>query len=101
MEQVYSYIETKESNIITTKDLVKNIQNAVGSKIFTVNFFTKNFDRRQLTGRLNVLKYCGTGKPTVDLDRYLVVFEMNKKQYRNVSVKGIAWIKFQNKKWMF
>ena len=101
METIYSYVETSESNVIPTKDLTQNIKKAVGNKIFTVNFFTKNFDRRQLTGRLNVVKYCGTGKPTVDLDKYLVVFEMNKKQYRNVNVKGIAWIKFQNKKWMF
>ena len=101
METIYNYVETSKSNIILTKDLTQNIKKAVGNKIFTVNFFTKNFDRRQLTGRLNVVKYWGTGKPTVDLDKYLVVFEMNKKQYRNVNVKGIAWIKFQNKKWMF
>jgi hypothetical protein len=47
METIYSYIETSESNVIPTKDLTQNIKKAVGNKIFTVNFFTKNFDRRE------------------------------------------------------
>ena len=94
--------ELEEYNkTFSLKEKVDNIKQAVGNKIFTVKFFKLNGKLRTMTCRLNVQKHCGNNVPTVDINKYLVVFEMDKLQYRNVSVDKIVWLKFRNQKWYF
>ena len=80
---------------------IYNIQKSVGNKIFNVTFVKKDGSIRVMNCRLNVNKHCGNNAPTVDTNKYLVAFEMAKKQYRNINVEKILWIKFQKKTYAF
>ena len=86
---------------MSNSNFINNIKKSVGNKIFNVTFIKKNGSVRIMTCRLNVNKYCGNNPPTVDTSKYLVAFEMGKKQYRNINVESILWIKFQKNTYSF
>ena len=86
---------------ISTGELSDSIRNAVGNKIFNVQFIKKNGNERNMTCRLNVTSHCGNNKPTVDQKKYLVAYEITEKQYRNINVETILWLKIDGVKWLF
>ena len=83
----------------------KAIIELVGNNIFNVSFIKKDGTHRSLTCRLNVKAHCGDGSPTVDQDKYLTVFDMDRRKhkdsegdkrrfYRNVNIDNINEIKY-------
>ena len=90
----------------TGKDKMKETQNdnnidnwidILGNKIFTVEFITKDFKHRKLTGRLNVHTYSKNGKHENKVnDNMLCVFEMNEKQYRNFNIHNVLKLSCNN-----
>ena len=82
----------------------QEILDIVGNGIFNVVFIKKDGDFREITCRLNVTQHCGDGKPTVDTDKYLIVYDMGSKTghitkadkkrfYRNVNIGTIQSVK--------
>ena len=82
----------------------QEILDIVGNSIFNVVFIKKDGSSREITCRLNVTQHCGDGKPTVDTDKYLIVYDMGSKTghitkadkkrfYRNVNIGTIQSVK--------
>ena len=86
---------------ITTGELSNSIRNAVGGKIFNVQFIKKDGNERNMTCRLNVTSHCSNNTPTVNTKKYLVAYEIAKERYRNINVETILWIKIDGVKWLF
>ena len=79
---------------ITTKENIKDtILNSEG-KIFTVNFIKKDGTERTMTARLGVKKHLrGGSSSTEHLDYLVTAFDMEKKQYRNININTVKWIR--------
>ena len=59
------------------------------AKIFSVSFIKKDGTERNMICRLGVQKYLTGGKNVNDPSKYLTVFDMQKKAYRNVALETI------------
>lgn len=79
--------------------MTKNeVINNLGGKFFHVRFIKKDGTLRHMTGRLGVKKHTKGGKRTLNND-HLIVYEVNKKQYRAVNKDRIVYIKQGNNEW--
>lgn len=59
-------------------------------KFFSVTFIKKDGSQRMLTGRLGVKKGLVGGQNTVQhIDKYLTVWDAQKKQWRNVNLETV------------
>jgi hypothetical protein len=66
-------------------------------KIFSVTFEKKDGTMRKLTGRLGVKKYLNNGhNTTAHIQKYLTVFDIKKREYRNVNTESVVELCFQN-----
>lgn len=70
---------------------LRRILRANRGKIFTVRFVKKNGEVRELNGRLGVHS---SGKPssTAHISKYVTVYDMRKKDFRNVNLETISYI---------
>ena len=59
-------------------------------KFITINFIKKDGTARKLNGRIGVTKYLKNGTATVDLDKYLIVYDTLNAGYRSVNKDTIV-----------
>jgi hypothetical protein len=59
-------------------------------KFITINFIKKDGTVRKLNGRIGVTKYLKNGTATVDLDKYLIVYDTLNAGYRSVNKDTIV-----------
>ena len=74
---------------LTNEEKSKYIQQRVKGKIFSVSFIKKDGTERNMVCRLGVQKYLTGGKSVNDPSKYLTVFDMQKKAYRNIALETI------------
>lgn len=81
----------------------KQIRQLVGNEIFTITFTKKNGEERVMNCRLGVTKHLKGGELKHNPDDYnhLIVFDMQKKGYRTVSLDTVTIIKFGGKQLTF
>ena len=66
----------------------------VGSKIFSAKFTKKDGSDRVMNCMLGVKKHLRGGDRTRSKEEFMIVFDTNKKQYRNINLQTLDWIKF-------
>ena len=66
----------------------------VGSKIFSAKFTKKDGSDRVINCMLGVKKHLRGGERTTKKEEFMIVFDTIKKQYRNINLKTLDWIKF-------
>lgn len=59
-------------------------------KFITINFIKKDGTARKLNGRIGVTKYLKNGTATVNLDKYLIVYDTLNAGYRSVNKSTIV-----------
>lgn len=59
-------------------------------KFITVSFIKKDGTARKLNGRIGVTKYIKNGKATVNLDKYLIIYDTVNTGYRCVNKDTIV-----------
>jgi hypothetical protein len=69
------------------------IKKAVGHKIFKATFVKKNGEVREMNCRLQVTKHLKGGKNFNNRDRYLTVYDLKNKGYRNINLNTIVDIR--------
>jgi hypothetical protein len=74
---------------LTNEEKSKYIQEKVQGKIFSVSFIKKDGTERNMVCRLGVQKHLSGGKSVNNPNKYLTVFDMQKKAYRNVALETI------------
>lgn len=100
-----AYLDGKKWEIlegISREDLVSLISQTKNS-IFTVKFTKKDGSERKLTGMFGVkkhLKHGGERPPTVDTDKFFVIFDMFKKDYRAVNKDTIFEARIKGKNYI-
>ena len=70
--------------------LAEYIAERVGDKFFTVTFVKSNGELRKINGRLGVTKHTVSGSTKDTHTKYLCVYDVDKKGYRNVNTDSIA-----------
>lgn len=65
----------------------------VGGRFFTVKFVKKDGTDRIMTCRIGVKKYSNGRPQTADPDKYIVGWEPATKQYRNINIETLQWVK--------
>ena len=75
------------------------LRQLVGEKIFTAKFIKKNGEERVINCRLGVTKHLkGVGmKHDPSTLNHIVVFDMQKKEYRTINVDTLVELKFEGK----
>ena len=77
-----------------TETLVPSaIKNMVGHKIFKAMFVKRNGEVREMNCRLEVKKHLKGGKDVNNKDRYLTVYDLKSKGYRNINLNTIIEIR--------
>ena len=66
----------------------------VGSKIFSAKFTKKDGSDRVINCMLGVKKHLRGGERTTKKEEFMIVFDTIKKQYRNINLKTLDWIRF-------
>ena len=66
----------------------------VGSKIFSAKFTKKDGSDRVINCMLGVKKHLRGGESTTKKEEFMIVFDTIKKQYRNINLKTLDWIRF-------
>ena len=60
-----------------------------GSKFVTVKFIKKDGSERVLNGRLGVTKHLKGGACTVDLNRFVIIYDVKNEGYRSINRETI------------
>jgi hypothetical protein len=69
------------------------IKNMVGHKIFKAVFVKRNGEIREMNCRLEVKKHLKGGRDVNDRNRYLTVYDLKSKGYRNINLNTIIEIR--------
>lgn len=77
---------------LLTKDLVKKL---VGNTFFSVVFTKKDGSERKMLCRLGVKKHLRGGSASHDMKHLLIVFDVEKKQYRTINLLTLTSLKFR------
>jgi len=72
---------------------IQRFKELVGGRFFTVKFVKKDGTDRIMTCRLGVKKYSNGRPQTADPDKYIVGWEPATKQYRNINIETLQWVK--------
>ena len=72
---------------------IQRFRELVGGQFFTVKFVKKDGTDRIMTCRLGVKKYSNGRPQTADPDKYIVGWEPATKQYRNINIDTLQWVK--------
>jgi hypothetical protein len=85
------------------KELMNEIKETIGNKIFSVSFVKKDGTLREMVCRFGVTKHLKGGEMNHDPMElgHLVVFDMQKEDYRTINFNTIRKIKFENKVYTF
>ena len=78
-------------------NLAKVIECSEG-RFFTVEFIKKDGTTRTLNGRLGVEKYLKGGDCTLDREKFVIVYDIQKKDYRAVNRETILSVKIDGVK---
>lgn len=76
-----------------THNFRKLFEKFVGNRFFTVKFIKKNGIERVMTCRLNVNKHSNGGAQSADPRKYMVGWEPATKQYRNINIETLQWVR--------
>lgn len=88
------YMLLKEIITLPKEQLLEKIEELKSTKkFFTVWFIKKDGTERKLTGRFGVTKHLAGGKTTIPEDKYYIIFDMAKKDYRAVNKETIFKLK--------
>ena len=83
-------------------EIIKNLIKSNGQKIFAVTFVKKDGSERTLTGRLGVSHGRVKGLPTTAaIEKYLVVYDVVKREYRNVNIETVKTVSMAGMKVSF
>ena len=87
---------TKEAEIqrLKRQTFSDELHKLVGSKIFSAKFTKKDGSDRVINCMLGVKKHLRGGERTTNKEEFMIVFDTIKKQYRNINLKTLDWIKF-------
>ena len=80
---------------MTRKQLVRMMNKPDGT-IFGIEFVKKNVELRKMTARRGVKSHWrtkGTKPTTHKIPKYVVVFDMQKGEYRNVNIETVKRVK--------
>lgn len=58
-------------------------------RFLTVEFIKKDGSVRKINGRLGVKKYLKGGSAKLDLNKYIVIFDLKKRDYRAINKSSI------------
>jgi hypothetical protein len=85
------------------KELMHEIKQTIGNKIFSVSFVKKDGSIRDMVCRFGVTKHLKGGELNHDPMElgHLVVFDMQKEAYRTINWNTIKQIKFEGKTFNF
>jgi len=83
----------KEKNMFHPHNFRSLFEEFVGNRFFTVSFVKSNGLERVMTCRLNVKKHCNGGLQSASFDKYLVGWEPAKKEYRNINMDTLKWVR--------
>jgi len=72
---------------------IQRFRELVGDKFFTVKFIKKDGTDRIMTCRLDVTKYSKGNSQSANPDQYIVGWEPATKQYRNINIDTLQWVK--------
>jgi hypothetical protein len=90
MKKIYKSRMARKS--LRKLQTVKNV--ASSGKIFSVEFTKKDGSSRKMTCRLGVKKHLRGGRNTVrHIKKYVTVFSMADKGYRNVNIQTLKTVK--------
>ena len=102
MELRYRKIVKKRKNIMREyhyflkKDLSTVLSSCVQGKFFTAKFVKANGEERTMNCRFGVTKYLKGGLDHNDRTKYLTVYDVQKKGYRNIPVQRLIEINCGN-----
>ena len=87
------------SILISKAEAVNEIRKSLGG-FFSVTFTKKNGEERRMTCRLGVKSHLRHKNPTrpatvAHIPKYVTVFDVTKKSYRNVNVKTLAGLRIK------
>jgi hypothetical protein len=87
---------TKEAEMqrLKRQTFSDELHKLVGSKIFSAKFTKKDGSDRVINCMLGVKKHLRGGERTTKKEEFMIVFDTIKKQYRNINLKTLDWIKF-------
>lgn len=69
---------------------------ATNGRVFTAVFVKKSGDIREMNCRLKVTKHLRGGDSTTShIERLVTVFDMQKKEYRNINLETLKEIRFK------
>lgn len=82
---------------------VDEFRDVVGGKIFSAKFVKKDGEIRVIRARLGVKKALKGGELTYNPSEhnYLVVFDLDKAQYRTINFNTLLEIKYCKQEWEF
>lgn len=85
------------------KEIMQEIKDTIGNKIFSVSFVKKDGTLREMVCRFGVTKHLKGGEMNHDPAElgHLVVFDMQKEAYRTINWNTIKQIKFEGKTFKF
>lgn len=95
-------LDLTQLNFIERKFMhVDEFRQVVGNKIFSALFVKKNGEIRKIVARLGVKKYLKGGELTYDASSHnnLIVFDLEKKEYRTIKFDNLLEIKYSNTEW--
>lgn len=79
-------------------NIIENISKT--GKFFSVWFYKKDGTLRRMTARFGVKKHLHGGKTTVPTDKYFIVWDCSKQEYRAVNKETITKVKFGGKEYV-
>ena len=87
---------TKEAEMqrLKRQTFSDELHKLVGSKIFSAKFTKKDGSDRVINCMLGVKKHLRGGERTTKKEEFMIVFDTIKKQYRNINLKTLDWIRF-------
>lgn len=85
------------------KELMQEIKQTIGNKIFSVSFVKKDGTLREMVCRFGVTKHLKGGEMNHDPQElgHLIVFDMQKEAYRTINWNTVKQITFEGKTYNF
>ena len=78
---------------ISRKNLLEIIDRTAKSNFIGFTFIKKDGSERRLIGRFGVTKYLKGGKATLDPNKFYIIFDLQKKEYRSIDKSRILSVR--------
>ena len=78
---------------VTRKVLLSIIDKTAKSNFIGFTFIKKDGSIRNLIGRFGVTKYLKGGKATLDPNKFYIIFDLQKKEYRSIDKSRILSVR--------